>query len=121
VKKNQNGSESEIIEYLLDNAGFNVDHEVPEELFVENQSQLYETNRSIVNQLNPEAKTMRDDKSRRSLHLTDYRNVERDKKVSNIIVGHVEHFNPEKHPILHAIIDTPLWFIKNRILRKNNL
>ncbi len=116
-----NGSESKLVDYLLENAGFNVDYEIPEELFVENKVNLRETNRSLVNNLYPNATTMRDDRKRKSLHITDYRNVGRDNKISDVIVGHLEHFNPEKHPILHALIDTPLWFVKNRILRKNNL
>lgn len=117
----QSGSELEIINYILDKTGFNVDCEIPEELYEQNQDTLTETSRSIVNQAYPDAKTMRDDRSRKSLHLTDYRSIERENKVSDTIVGHVEHFNPEKHFILHLLVDLPLWFFRNRIVRKNKL
>lgn len=49
------------------------------------------------------------------MELKDYR--ER-KDFSSNFVAELEHFNPEYHPLLHALIDVPTWILKNRIFNK---
>lgn len=112
--------EVDLIQYL-EEKGFNYDTEVPEELFVEYREDLEETSRTWVSRLEPDATTYRDSRKRKSVHLTDYRGVEREEKAEDLIVAHLEHFNPEHHPVLHALVDTPLWFYRNRIKEKNRL
>lgn len=108
-------------EFLEKESGFSYDTEIPEEIFEECSEALNPTDRTVVTEMYPDAVSYRDSKKRTSVHLTDFRGVERDSKASNVIVAHLEHFNPEYHPILHAVVDTPLWFLRNRILDRNKL
>lgn len=116
-----NGTESKLKTFLRENAGYGLDYKIPAELFDECKEDLHETNRSLVNTLHPEACTYRDNTQIKSLHITDYRGIERDKHASNVILGHLEFFNPEKHFFLHSLIDFPIWFIKNNLTKNNNL
>ena len=110
-----------IIDYLKDNSGYSYDTEIPEELYLKCEEALEETDRTIVTSHHPNASSYRDSNSRKSVHLTDFRNISRDDKESDVIVAHLEHFNPEHHPILHTLVDFPLWYYRNRIKEKNYL
>ena len=101
--------------------GYGVDTEIDEEMFRESKVELEETSRTVVDRMYPEATVYRDDRRSSSVHLTDYRGVERDEMRSDVIVAHLELFNPEYHPILHAVVDTPVWFVRNRVFRKSDL
>ena len=116
-----NMSHSDLLNFLKDKSGFNYDTEVPEEIFEKEKSKLHITDRTVVTDMYPEAESYRDENRWGSVHLTDFRNVERDELASNVIVAHLEHFNPEHHPILHTIVDLPLWHYRNRIREENKL
>ncbi len=110
-----------LVEYLLDQSGFSYDTEIPEELFEEEKHSLHLTDRTTVTDIYPDAESYRDDEKRKSVHITDFRGVDRDEMKSDVIVAHLERFNPEHHPILHSLIDLPMWYYKNRIREKNKL
>lgn len=97
------------------------DFELSEEDFERLKASLQEARRTIVTDKYPGADSYRDSNRMRSLHVTDYRGVERDDAVSDVIVAHIENFNPEEHPVLHALVDIPLWFYRNRVKEKNRL
>jgi hypothetical protein len=113
--------ENVLIEYLEENSGYSYDTVIPEEIYEECKDLLEETSRTTVIKHFPDAKSYRDDNARKSVHLTDYRGLEREELESDVIVAHLERFNPEHHPVLHALIDFPIWYYKNRIREKNNL
>jgi hypothetical protein len=106
---------------FLRRKGYGLDVEVPEKLFETSLTDLEETSRTTVTRIYPEAESYRDSRRFSSIHVTDYRGVEREDQESDVIVAHLEFFNPEKHPVLHTLIDTPVWFVKNRLLRKSDL
>ncbi|WP_414837377.1 hypothetical protein ACK3SF_03855 [Candidatus Nanosalina sp. VS9-1] len=108
-----------IIDYLKKHSGYSYDTAVPEELFERCRDSLEETERTRVTKYFPEASSYRDERRRKSVHLTDYRGLERDRMESDLVVAHLEHFNPEYHPVLHTLIDFPLWYIRNRIIERN--
>lgn len=110
----------ELLEYLKEK-GYNLDVRVPPELFEDAREDFEETGRTVVTEMYPEASSYRDDRKRSSIHLTDYRGVERENMKSDVIVAHLEHFNPEHHPLLHTMVDSVLWFVRNRVLRRNKL
>ncbi len=110
-----------LVEYLLNRSGFSYDTEVPEELFEKEKNGLHLTDRTTVTDIYPDAESYRDGKKRKSVHITDFRGVDRDEMKSDVIVAHLERFNPEHHPILHSFIDLPIWYYKNRIREKNKL
>jgi hypothetical protein len=112
---------SPLISFLKQESGYSYDTEIPEELFEKCEDALEETDRTTVTKHFPNAKSYRDSNSRVSVHLTDYRGLEREELDSDTIVAHLERFNPEHHPVLHALIDFPMWYYKNRIREKNNL
>lgn len=114
-------SQSDILNFLKEKSGFNYDTEVPEDIFEKNKSKLHTTNRTVVTEMYPEAESYRDKNRRRSIHLTDFREVKREKMASDVIVAHLEHFNPEHHPVLHFLVDLPLWYYRNRIREENKL
>lgn len=106
-----------IQEYLKD-YGYGYDVVVPTELFERQKAEeLHESKLALPK----DGPTYRDDRKHHSVHVTDTRGVERGEKKGGVIVGHLEVFNPEHHPVLHALVDYPLWWWKNRILEKNNL
>lgn len=90
---------------------------VPDELFEQAKEELHRTKRTLPK----DGPTYRDDRKRHSIHVTDCRGVDRGEKKGDVIVGHLEHFNPEHHPVLHALIDYPLWWWKNRGIEHNDV
>lgn len=100
------GDRYDLLDNVLEEVGYNRDVEISEEVFRE-CNQLKISNRTYVDKLYPGAKVYRDDKPTTSLHLTDFR--ESDKEG---IGAHIEYFNPEYHPFLH-MIDVILWHLKN--------
>lgn len=112
---------SSLVSFLEKKSGYSYDTVIPESLFEECEEELEETDRTTVTRYFPEATSYRDNNSRKSVHLTDYRGLERDDLESDIIVAHLERFNPEHHPVLHTLIDLPVWYFKNRIREKNSL
>lgn len=106
---------------FLKRKGYGIDTEIDEEMFEESEQELNLTSRTVVDRMYPDARVYRDDQRFSSVHLTDYRGVEREEMRSDVIVAHLELFNPEYHPILHAFVDTPVWFLRNRVFRKSDL
>lgn len=58
------------------------------------------------------ASSFRDGNSIYTVHLTDHRDAGTPREC---IVCHLEWFNPEDHPLLHAIFDFPAWVFHNRL------
>ena len=114
-------SPEELKEYIMEEVGQNHDVKVPEKLFEDNIHYLHETSLTTVTHYFPEALSYRDDEKTDSVHITDYRGIERDELESNVIVGHLERYNPEHRPVMHALIDYPLWHWKNRIKENTGL
>ncbi len=113
---------TDIASYILDETGrYTYDLIIPEEVFEENKDELYETDRTTVTDFWPEAKVYRDNNKFNSAQVSDYRGIEREGLVDDVIVGHLERFNPDKAPIRHALIDFPSWQLSNRILEDRNL
>lgn len=99
----------------LNNTGYNRDIEVSEDIWLCAKEEL-EASKSILGLptiLRISQPIFRDRKRMRSVELKDYR--KRDNFDADF-VAELEHFNPEKHPVLHAIIDVPIWTVKNRFL-----
>lgn len=61
------------------------------------------------------ANSFRDGNSIYTVHLTDHRGSETPR---DCIVCHLEWFNPEDHPLLHALFDFPAWVFHNRVRGK---
>lgn len=114
-------SAEELIDRLETLHGRCYDFELGEEEFERLEPELHNAWRTIVTNRHPDADSYRDDRGRRSLHVTDYRGIERQDAISDIVVAHIENFNPEKHPVLHALVDLPLWFYRNRVKGYNRL
>lgn len=102
----------------LNNAGHNRDIEVSEELWLCAKEDLKasESSLGIPSLLQINEPIFRDRKRTSSVELKDYH--KRDNFDSDF-VAELEHFNPEHHPILHSIIDVPIWTLKNRLLNKS--
>jgi hypothetical protein len=48
------------------------------------------------------------DRKQHSIHVTIPPVAD---ETDRVAVGHLEHFTPEPHPVLHTLIDYPLWWI----------
>jgi len=94
--------------------GFNRDLEITKKEWKEEKKKTNTTKRSLGAVLNLDEKTYRDDKKEKSIELKDYRH----KKYEADFVAELEHYNPEKAPIRHILIDFPTWLWKNRIKNK---
>lgn len=112
---------SEIGEYIEGNAGYVYDVIIPEDVFEENMDELYETERTTVTNHWPDATVYRDDNRFFSAQVNDYRRIEREGLEDDVIVGHLEFFNPDFAPVRHALTDYPLWQYKNRIVEDRDL
>ncbi len=110
-------TDADTINDLLQQYGHAYDVVIPDDLFEENTDRLHRSSRSLPK----DGPTYRDDRRFHSVHVTDCRGVDRGEKLGDVVVGHLEYVNPEYHPILHALIDYPLWWVKNRILEHNTL
>lgn len=105
--------------YILSKNGYNHDTEIPEELFKECQDSLTKTKWTWVN-----VPSYRDQEKFSSLHISNYRGLDRNKdRKEDVVIGHVERFNPDFVYLapLHALVDTFVWFWKNRVVEKNSL
>lgn len=105
----------EELKQKLNDSGYNRDIEINEEMWRGAKDDL-EASQSILGLpsiLKINQTIFRDKKRTKSIELKDYRNR---KDYENEFVAELEHFNPERHPFLHSIIDVPLWALKNRVL-----
>lgn len=100
--------------YIDERAGHNCDVKIPPHIFEKCREELSETNRTVV-----ETKSFRDSENYRSLHISDFR----PKSSEDLIVGHIEKFNPENNFLipLHILVDFPLWILKNKVLGKRQV
>lgn|GEM_PF-1528669 len=112
---------SELGEYVEEHVGFVYDTVIPEDLFEENRDEIYETDTTIVTDYWPEATVYRDKNKYFSVQVSDYRGVEREGLEDDVLVGHLEFFNPDFAPVRHALTDYPLWKYKNRIIEDREL
>lgn len=101
---------AELIE-LLRNRGFNRDVEVEKETWEAVSQDCRSSGLAFSTFLRREEPTYRDDRSRVSIELKDYRDLEGPES----FVAELERFNPEHHPLLHLLVDFPNWIWKNRI------
>jgi hypothetical protein len=95
----------------LEKAGFNRDIEIDQETWEKAKEQCQSSRKSLATTLRIEQPVYRDGKIRKSIELKDYRKREFEAD----FVAELEHFNPEKRPISHIIVDFPHWLWKNRI------
>ena len=95
----------------LSEIGYNHDEEVDEEDFQEALQSMHETDLDLAALIGKDEPSFRDDRPRKSLHLKDLSRLERDEDY----IAELEHFNPEFHPILHVLVDFPLWLLRNRV------
>lgn len=92
------------IQKFLDEHGHASDVVIPEDLFeAQKADELHRTDRALPK----DGPTYRDGRKRHSAHVTVSHGTDDRGRVA---VGHLEFFNPEHHPILHALIDCPLWY-----------
>lgn len=109
---------ADTIKEYLSKYGHGCDMVIPTELFEQQKDEELHESRLALPKDGP---TYRDDRKRHSVHVTDTRGIDRGEKKGDVVVGHLEVFNPEHHPVLHALVDYPLWWLRNRILEKNTL
>ncbi|MFB6100759.1 MAG: hypothetical protein ABEK16_05815 [Candidatus Nanohalobium sp.] len=101
----------ELREELLE-LGYNRDLEIEKRKWMNaKDSEEHEDSRSLAALEHRDEPTYRDTRERRSLELKDYRN----RKYDADFVAELEHYNPDKRPLSHLIVDFPLWLWKNRI------
>lgn len=112
---------SELGSYVRENAGYGYDMIIPEEVFNEHKDELYETDTTVVTDYWPDATVYRDENKYHSVQVSDYRGVERESLRDEILVGHLEFFNPDRAPVRHALTDYLLWNYKNRIVEDREL
>lgn len=90
------------LQTYLQESGHNTDVSIPQEL-VDNCTHLTKTSLA-----SPRWNiSYRDQRPRNSVHIACRNDTE--------TVGHLEHFNPRHHFILHFLIDVPLWNYKNKL------
>lgn len=89
----------------LKNAGYNVEVEISKEDFNEYRDYFHTTRLSIASFLFLPQEAYRDSRSRDSIHLKDVRRIGREED----FIAELERYNPEKHPVRHAILDFPGW------------
>ena len=96
----------------LQGIGYNRDVEISEEKWREvREEKAHIDRKSLAFLEHRNEPTYRDDRSRKSIELKDYRN----KGYEADFVAELEHYNPDSKPLGHVIIDFPLWIWKNRI------
>jgi hypothetical protein len=96
----------------LTEIGYNRDTEIEEvEWQEEKEEKEHSDRRSLAAIEHKDEPTYRDDNKTKSVELKDYRN----RKYEADFVAELEHYNPDKAPIRHILIDFPNWLWKNRI------
>ena len=100
------GENYDLLEIIREDVGYGRDVNVSEQLFDE-CNRLEISKRTYVDKIFEGAKVYRDDKPTTSLHVTDFRDSDKDG-----IGAHVEYFNPEYHPMLH-FLDVVAWHLKH--------
>jgi hypothetical protein len=100
------GENYDLLEIIREDVGYGRDVNVSEQLFDE-CNRLEISKRTYVDKIFEGAKVYRDDKPTTSLHVTDFRDSDKDG-----IGAHVEYFNPEYHPLLH-LLDVIIWHLKH--------
>jgi len=99
----------------LEKAGFNRDLEISEKEWKKyREKEEHEDSRSLAALEHRDEPTYRDNKKKKSIELKDYRN----RKYQANFVAELEHYNPDKAPIRHILIDFPNWLWKNRIKKQ---
>ena len=92
--------------------GYNRDTDIEEVEWQEEKGEKeHSDRRSLAAIENKDATTYRDDNKTKSVELKDYKN----RKYEADFVAELEHYNPDKAPIRHILIDFPNWLWKNRI------
>lgn len=92
--------------------GYNRDVEISEEKWREvREEKEHVDRRSLAFLEHRNEPTYTDDRSQESIELKDYR----DRGHEANFVAELEHYNPDRKPLGHVIIDFPLWLWKNRI------
>ena len=95
----------------LQKIGNNRDKEITKEEWEKLREEEHRDSRSLAAFEHLSEPTYRDDKETESIELKDYRN--RDFEAD--FVAELEHFNPDKRPLSHILVDFPLWLWRNRI------
>lgn len=95
----------------LDLPGYNIDTEISRQEFMERIEEMHETDLSLADFQRKNEPSYRDDRARKSLHLKDLSDLDREEKY----IAELERFNPEHHPVLHLLVDFPIWLFRNRL------
>lgn len=102
---------TELMEKLLQ-IGYNRDLEIAREKWMKvKEKEEHRDSRTLAVLEHRDEPTYRDNRSKTSIELKDYRN----RKYDADFVAELEHYNPDKKPIRHMIVDFPTWLWKNRI------
>lgn len=99
------------LEAKLKDFGFNRDVEISDEEWKNCMESEHSTSLALAPIERKNEPTYRDNRARESIELKDYRQLDR----PECFVAELEHFNPERHPVLHLLVDFPSWLWKNRI------
>lgn len=91
--------------------GFNRDIEIDEDAWREVLEDEFRSSRSLAAVEHRNEPTYRDNMEKESIELKDYRN----RSMEGSFVAELEHYNPEFRPLMHIIVDVPIWLWKNRI------
>jgi hypothetical protein len=93
----------------MEAVGYNIDYDV------EYSDDIFEpfnrTNLGLGDLIGKDVKSYRDSKPMNSLHVKDYR----ESPSATDIIIELERFNPRYPPLMHILIDFPMWFLKNRV------
>jgi len=99
----------------LEEVGFNRDIEIPKQEWMKiKEKEEHKDSRSLAFLEHRDEPTYRDNRKTKSIELKDYRN----RKYKADFVAELEHYNPDKAPLRHILIDFPTWLWKNRIKNK---
>lgn len=91
--------------------GYNRDTVIEEGDFSQALEEMHQTDLSLAFLEHKKEPSYRDKRARKSLHLKDLTQLDMDEDY----VAELERFNPEHHPVLHLLVDFPLWFWRNRV------
>jgi hypothetical protein len=99
------------IKQKLKQIGYNRDLEISKDAWKSLRNEEHRDQRSLAALEGRDEPTYRDGSATESVELKDYRN--RDFEAD--FVAELEHYNPDKKPLLHLLVDFPNWLWKNRV------
>ncbi|MFB6217458.1 MAG: hypothetical protein ABEJ72_10935 [Candidatus Aenigmatarchaeota archaeon] len=95
----------------LGKKGLNRDVEIDKKVWDRLMESEHRSSESLAALEHRSEPTFRDNRVKRSIELKDYRW----RKMQGDFVAELEHYNPEFRPLMHILVDFPLWLWRNRI------